>query len=101
MKRPRQCAEWKRISSELYQLQLDKNADYGPHAIIGAGQIGVITSIWHKVARLMELTGFNIETGEYTGPKTTKVNEPIEETLRDLANYCIIGMIVRKNLWGK
>jgi hypothetical protein len=47
------------------------------------------------------LTGFDIDTGEYVGPKNAKVKEKIEDTYRDLANYSIIGMIVRKKLWGK
>jgi hypothetical protein len=100
-KRPKQCKEWKRISQELYNLQLDKNADYGRHAITGAGEIGVISNIWHKTCRLMELVGFDIDSGQYTGPKSPRVNEKIEETYRDLANYSIIAMIVRKGVWGK
>jgi hypothetical protein len=48
----------------------------------------------------MNLSGFDIRTGEYTEPKEAK-NESVDDTLLDLANYAIIALLVRKGKWGQ
>ena len=100
-KYPEQCAAFKAITSGMYRVHLDKNADYSPYNINATGEIGVITRIWDKVARLMSLSGFDIGTGEYKKPETAPLNESIEDTLLDLANYAIIAKIHREGKWGK
>lgn len=100
VKSPEQCKEFRRIIEEMYQVMLQKNQDYSPMNILGTGTVGVTTRIWDKVARLMNLSGFDIRTGEYTEPKEAK-NESIDDTLLDLANYAIIALLVRKGKWGK
>lgn len=87
----------------MYRLHLQKNADYSPNNVLGPGFVGLVTRLWDKITRLMELTGFRFsisEAGEYVGPKEA-ANEPIEDSLIDAANYGVIGLLLRQNMWGK
>lgn len=100
--RPLQCEEFINTTMKMYRMHLNKNADYSPANILGTGEIGLITRLWDKVARLMNLTGFEIDARLIRHrimlfPK----NESIDDTLIDTANYSIIGLILRKQLWGK
>jgi hypothetical protein len=103
IRRPEQVAEFDRILEKMRQTHLDKNADYSPANILGAGEIGLMTRIWDKTSRLMNLTGFRIEiaSSEYEKPLIPVVDESVEDTLTDLAVYAIIGLILRKGKWGK
>ena len=53
--------------------------------------IGLGTRLNDKISRLLNLTMNNKE------PK----NESIDDTLIDIANYAVMGLIVRSKLWGK
>lgn len=87
---------------KLYRLHLSKNQDYSPSNILVTGEIGLTTRLWDKVARLMNLIGFRFtaQSGGYTAPLVPK-NESIEDTYHDLAVYSIIGLLLRRNVWGK
>lgn len=99
---PRQAKAFREIIDRMYQVHLDKNYDYSPANILGTGQIGLVTRIWDKVARLMNLNGFKFEISEsrYTQPKEPK-GEAIDDTILDLAVYSIIWMIHARGDWGK
>lgn len=86
----------------MYRLHLNKNLDYSPMNILGTGEIGLVTRLWDKCARLMNLTGFKIhaELTEFSQPRTPK-HESIEDTLLDLSVYGIIGYLLRQGKWGK
>lgn len=101
-KYPEQTEFFKQITDEMYQLHLQKNQDYSPSNINGVGMIGLATRIWDKTVRLMNLLGFNIEAKliSFDGAREPK-NESIDDTFKDLANYGVIGMIMRANKWGK
>ena len=73
-----------------------------PANILGAGNIGIVTRMWDKVARLMNLTGFKIEisSSKFEAPKKPK-NESIADTVKDLAVYAIIYTIYQNGDWGK
>lgn len=99
---PNQVKAFREMVGGMYRLHLDKNADYSPANILGAGEIGVVTRIWDKVARLMNLTGFKIDLKtkiEFVAPKEPK-NEPIQDSYYDLANYAVIGLLVKNGKWG-
>lgn len=100
--RPLQTREFYNILMKMYQVHLDKNADYSPANILGTGEIGLMTRIWDKVARLMNLNGFHIdvELQEFLKPNAPK-NESIDDSLMDLSIYSIIWMLYRKGVWGK
>lgn len=99
---PRQTQTFMSVIMRLYRLHLDKNADYSPANILGAGQIGVMTRFWDKAARLMNLYGFRLQVTEsnYETPRSPK-NESIEDSWLDAAAYAIIAVLLRRGQWGK
>jgi hypothetical protein len=99
---PEQAFAFRKTIGKMYRTHLDKNADYSPANILGTGQVGLITRLWDKMARIMNLSGFKLTVveSEYVQPKIPK-NESIEDTLLDMAVYAIIGLLLRWNKWGK
>ncbi len=87
---------------KMYRVHLKKNRDYSQANVLGTGKIGIIVRLWDKMARLMNLTGFNIEIkkSEFVAPKEPQ-NESIEDTFDDLAVYGVIAKLLYNNQWGK
>lgn len=80
------------ILQELQYMMLKKHEDYGPMNISGApgGPMnGLRVRMYDKLARLNNL----VDTGD------TPNYESIEDTLIDLANYAIIGLLVQRGQW--
>jgi hypothetical protein len=80
------------IFLHLHTIMLKKHADYGPMNISGApgGPMnGLRVRMYDKLARLNNL----VDTGD------TPNYESIEDTLLDLANYAIIGLLVQRGQW--
>ena len=102
LERPKQASGFIDVMMQAYRLHLRKSEDYSPANIKGTGYIGLVTRIWDKVARLMNLTGFQveIESSTYTAPRHA-ANESIDDSLIDLANYGVIGLLLRRGVWGK
>jgi len=97
---PRQFLAWREINAYKYFLHVRKNYDYSPYNVNATGFVGLLTRLWDKVARLMNLGGFDIGTGEYNGAKEPK-NESIDDNLLDAANYADITFLYRKGVWAK
>jgi hypothetical protein len=97
---PEQQAEFEAILQQLLQIHRVKTADYSPWNIRGVGEVGIAVRLWDKTARLLNLLGWDIETGTLRSAKEPK-NEPLEDTLLDLASYAIIMLIYRRGKWGK
>ena len=95
-----QKAEFRDVLETLWDMHQRKSADYGPWNVNAVGETGVAVRIWDKVARLMNLLGWDLSTGNFTAPKTPR-NESLDDTLMDLASYCIIMIIYRRGKWGK
>lgn len=85
-----------------YRVHLKKNKDYSSANIAGTGEIGLVTRLWDKMARLMSLTGFRITITEsvFDRPQTPE-NESIDDTYLDLANYGVIAQLYKDGKWGK
>lgn len=99
---PEQCAAFIDTVMEMYRTHLDKNADYSPANILGTGEIGVAVRLWDKVARLLNLLGFDIQAElQEQRPVREPRNEAIADTYLDLACYGIIGGLVRQRKWGR
>jgi hypothetical protein len=100
--RPQQCEGFIDIVMGMYRVHLAKNQDYSPANILGCGSIGIVTRIWDKVSRLMNLCGFRleIESSRYEAPLSPK-NESIDDNIQDLGVYSIIWQLFRKGVWGK
>jgi hypothetical protein len=100
VKYPEQTKELEEIMETLRHILIVKNQDYSPWNMLGTGEVGSVVRIWDKTARLMNLYGFDIATGTFTGQKSPK-NESIEDNLLDLANYAIISLLLLRGKWGK
>jgi len=134
LRRPQQTKAFRELLEKMYITHLDKNFDYSPANILGTGEIGLATRTWDKVARMMNLTGFDVEIEEatftpnldlmgiiwnkfipllrrvgfnvkfssitYREPKKAK-NESLEDSIIDLAVYCLIWLLERRGKWGK
>lgn len=122
---PEQCKAFAETLGTMYRLHLSKNADYSPANVAGPGVDGLMTRLWDKATRLMNLTGFRVVTYAndlpssfwqkfwriiqgrivivdkiiYTEPKTPK-HESIDDTLLDNAVYSIIFRLFRAGKWG-
>ena len=100
---PNTCKEFEDIQSEMFDLFLRKQADYGP-TNIGMGSevvdtddkakrslMGLSVRLNDKVQRLLNLTLNNKEPN----------NESLDDTLIDIANYAVMALIVQRKVWGK
>jgi hypothetical protein len=82
----------RKITDELAELLIKKHRDYGPKNISaspGGPLNGLRVRLHDKLARLVNLTD--------------KASEPqyesVEDTLMDMANYAIIGLLVLRGKW--
>lgn len=80
------------ILNELRSIMLKKQEDYGPLNIShapGGAMNGLRVRMHDKLARLNNLSNRG-DTPNF---------ESIEDTLIDLANYAIIGLLVQRGQW--
>ena len=82
------------ILMELKVTMVQKHQDYGPYNIAhapGGAMNGLLVRMHDKMERLENL---------YFNRKTDTPNfESVEDTLKDLANYAIIGLMVQRGQW--
>jgi hypothetical protein len=101
--KPEPTKEYKPVSFEdivaktfkdAESLLLKKHKDYGPLNIAhapGGAMNGLMVRMHDKMERLKHLT--------YQVPDQKPHYESIEDTLIDLANYAIIGLLVQRGQW--
>jgi hypothetical protein len=80
------------IADELLTILFKKHQDYGPLNIAhapGGPMNGLRVRMYDKLARLNHL----VDSGN------TPNYESVEDTLIDLANYAIIGLLVQRGQW--
>jgi 5'(3')-deoxyribonucleotidase len=102
LSRPNQTRAFREVIENMYQVHLNKNADYSPANILGTGELGLMTRIWDKIARLMNLMGFKITISDavFDQPSQPKC-ESIDDSIQDMSVYGIIWQLLRKGAWGK
>lgn len=82
------------ICNEIHEMYIKKNADYGDS--VGElykklGDVSFLTRISDKYHRLMNLMC------DCDGYMKKEINyESVDDTIQDLANYCIIWLMERK-----
>ena len=77
-----------RIVCENVRIMDTKQQDYGSGNISAFGEFGVLVRLNDKIERLKNLN------------KMPSVkNEAIDDTYLDIANYAVIAMLIRRNLW--
>lgn len=82
------------ILTELKITMVQKHADYGPFNIAhapGSPMNGLLVRMHDKMERLQNLY--------YRRKSNTPNYESVEDTLKDLANYAIIGLMVQRGQW--
>lgn len=87
---PLDISKYKTIQAELFELYRKKNADYGDSFYETYSKFGLISTcirIHDKMKRLESLSKKD-EVGEVK-------DESVDDTLRDIANYAIMTLIVR------
>lgn len=83
------------IIDELGNLLISKQRDYGPGNInnaFGGPMNGLLVRMGDKFERLKNLFTFSDGKPQH---------EPIEDSFKDLANYAIIAMMVKRGKWPK
>lgn len=78
--------------SELHQILVKKQKDYGPSNIANApgGPLnGLRVRIYDKISRINNL----VDSG------ATPENESLKDSFLDLANYAIIALLVLEDEW--
>ena len=86
--------EVRAVMQELGDLLIQKHYDYGPKNIAespGGPINGLRVRMWDKLARINNLFD----------KKREAVNEPLEDSFKDLANYGVIGLLVLRGKWDK
>lgn len=86
--------EFEKISKEQCELYAKKNKVYGDsfgETFSKLGIISAITRINDKYNRLVNLA---------TNPNIDDLGESIEDTLRDMSNYCIMTIIELNKIKG-
>ncbi len=79
--------EVRKITNDVVQILLKKNADYGG-ASFDLGLNGNMVHLWDKVRRYRTLIENRDKEPNF---------ESIEDTLRDIIGYAIIGLLILKN----
>lgn len=98
---PIQCAEFILTVMKMYRTHVRKNSDYSANNILIPGELGVVTRIWDKVSRLLNLYGFKFSVKRtWFEPPSKPKNESIEDSFLDLANYAVIAQLLRRGKWG-
>lgn len=96
-----QIVAYNHIVTEMIELCKTKSSDYSDHAvekgesdnITELGLPGLYVRMVDKMSRLKKFM--------WHGRVESVSNETIEDALKDLANYCIISLMLRRGLWQK
>ena len=89
---PEQFEAFSSTCDNLCRQHVFKASAYGANAIGRFGLHGIVVRMSDKIERLITLS---------TNLHTTTDDESIDDTLRDLAGYAIIALILRQGKWGK
>lgn len=84
------------VFAELETLLLTKHRDYGPKNISespGGPMNGLLVRLHDKMARLKNLL--------YDNRGSKPQHESIEDTFKDMANYAVIALLVKRGKWDK
>lgn len=78
-----------KICEELTQIYYNKNQDYGDSFAIVRAKVpdAIRVRLWDKMLRLDNLL---------SGVDALVQSETIEDTLKDMANYCLMELIERQ-----
>jgi len=85
MNKEEKIEKYKSIQNELLETFIKKNNDYGNNNLDTYGKIGIIIRMQDKINRYLNISKNNIEI---------KVDdENLNDTIKDLINYCYLFLI--------
>jgi hypothetical protein len=87
-------SKYESLIDEIKALAIKKNHDYGPENISYLGEKGCFVRISDKVNRLKHLVW------EEDNKNPQVLDETVEDTLIDLANYALITILLMRKHWG-
>ena len=76
--------KYQSIQNELLETFIKKNNDYGSSNLDKYGKIGILIRLQDKISRYLNISENNIEI---------KVNETLDDTIKDLINYSYLFLI--------
>jgi len=79
------------LMKEVFEIWKVKQLSYGPHNISTFGLKGVVVRLWDKLQRIVRLT--------WMGIGNPLQDETIRDTLLDVADYGLIGVLVLDGKW--
>lgn len=83
--------EYQQIINKLYKTYVDKNHDYGNSFDDTCDEFGLIAPVIRMNDKIKRCKSV-LKNNDF------KVNESLEDTISDLANYCIMTLIwMKKN----
>jgi hypothetical protein len=96
-------AEFEKIYNEAFELLIRKQRRYGNSNIENLGVHGVISRIsFDKISRALKFMQGRVVDGRVVlDPIDGASDESLEDTLLDIANYALIAVALRRNVWGK
>jgi len=78
------------VLAEMREVMLKKQYSYGPKNISAFGQVGVLVRLSDKIERMKHLIINNRD------PE----NESLDDSWLDTANYGLIGLMLKRGIWG-
>lgn len=83
--------EYQQIINKLYKIYVDKNHDYGNSFDDTCDEFGLIAPVIRMNDKIKRCKSV-LKNNDF------KVNESLEDTISDLANYCIMTLMwMKKN----
>ena len=83
--------EYQQIINKLYKIYVDKNHDYGNSFDDTCDEFGLIAPVIRMNDKIKRCKSV-LKNNDF------KVNESVEDTISDLANYCIMTLMwMKKN----
>lgn len=94
---------FQKIYGEAFDLLVAKQRRYGNKNIEQLGLHGVISRISNDKAERAKkfLNGKVINGVIVLDPLDESTDESLEDTLLDIANYALIAVALKRNLWGR
>lgn len=83
--------DWLSIALDVLALFKRKQHDYGPRNIADLGGMGVFVRMYDKMQRLRRLA--------WEGRDAQVLDETVDKTIVDMADYAIIWLLLRKGKW--
>ena len=83
-----------RVALECVQLFDTKQQDYGSENIKAGGELGISVRLQDKIERMKRVVMQQIK-----GSPIPLHHETLEDTYKDAANYALIGLLLRREVW--